>query len=471
MILHFNGAARSVTGSQYLMEVNGKTLLFECGLYQGDWDDSYQRNLHFQFDPSGIDAAVLSHAHIDHSGNFPNLLKQGYTGPIYATQVTCDLADLMLRDSGHIQEADAEYINKKRARHNLPPQEPLYTAVDAGLVKMQLKPLPYDQGFEIFPGITLTLVEAGHILGSASVVLDVKEAGSRYRVWFSGDIGRYEMPLLRDPVLPSKADTLVMESTYGDKNHDRPEAAFEEFRSVVQTTIRRGGKVIVPAFAVGRTQELVYELNKMMTAREIPKVPIFVDSPLAVGASEIFSKHSSFFDDETHEFTRTGHHPALAFEQLTYVKTVEESKALNHIDKPMIILAASGMANTGRIVHHIKNNIEDPRSTIVIVSWQAPGTLGRQLADRQKEFEIHGEHFHRKAEVATIGGFSAHADQKMLLTYAKASCDTLKKIFLVHGEEKPAETLLQKIRAEVRTPIEYPELYETVEIHGGDDHT
>jgi metallo-beta-lactamase family protein len=466
MNLHFNGAARSVTGSQFLLEVSGKTLLVDCGLYQGDRDESYERNLNFRFDPSALDAAVLTHAHIDHSGNFPNLLKKGFTGPIYATQVTCDLADLMLRDSGHIHEADAEYINKKRAKRGLPPQEPLYTAEDASLVKAQFDPLAYDQACDVLPGVTLTLVEAGHILGSASVVLDVTENGRRFRVWFSGDIGRYKMPLLRDPILPERADYLVMESTYGDKNHNPPEAAYEEFRAVVKTTVKRGGKIIIPSFAVGRTQELVYELNQMMTAREIPPIPIYVDSPLAVGASEIFSKHSSYFDDETHEFTRTGRHPALAFDQLTYVQSVDESKALNDIDQPMIILAASGMADAGRIVHHIQNNIENPRSTIVIVSWQAPGTLGRQLADRAKEFEIHGEHFHRRAEVVTIGGFSAHADQNMLLSYAKSSCATLKKIFLVHGEEKPAQTLLEKIHAEVSAPIEYPELYTSAEMDG-----
>lgn len=464
MIIHFNGAAQTVTGSQYLLEINEKKLLLDCGLYQGRWEDTYERNTKFQFDPASVDAAVLSHAHIDHSGNFPNLIKNGYRGPIYATQVTCDLADLMLRDSGHIQEADAEYINKKRAKRHQPPIDPLYTIRDASLVKMQMKPTPYDQGLEILPGVKLTLVEAGHILGSASIVLDIKEKGRQYRLWFSGDIGRYRMPLIRDPQLPSDTDYLIMESTYGDKIHANPDDAINEFREVVVDTIKHGGKVIVPSFAVGRTQELVYELNKMITSRQIPPVPIFVDSPLAVGASEIFSKYSTYFDDETNDFTRTGRHPALAFDELTYIQSVEESKALNSIAKPMVILSASGMAECGRIVHHIKNNIENPKSTIVIVSWQAPGTLGRQLADREKEFEIYGEHFHRRARVATIGGFSAHADQNMLLNYAQACQNRLKKIFLVHGEQKPAQALLEKIRSNQRTPIEYPTLYEQVEI-------
>jgi metallo-beta-lactamase family protein len=466
MIIHFNGAAQTVTGSQYLLEINGKKLLLECGLYQGRWEDTYERNVKFQFDPASVDAAVLSHAHIDHSGNYPNLIKNGYHGPIYATQVTCDLADLMLRDSGHIQEADAEYINKKRAKHHKPPIDPLYTVQDASLVKMQMKPTPYNQSLEILPGVKLTLVEAGHILGSASIVLDIKENGKSYRFWFSGDIGRYQLPLIRDPELPSETDYLMMECTYGDRIHANPDDAINEFREVVADTIKRGGKVIVPSFAVGRTQELVYELNKMIVAHQIPPVPIFVDSPLAVGASEIFSKYSSYFDDETNDFTRTGRHPALAFDQLTYIQSVEESKALNTIDKPMVILSASGMAECGRIVHHIKNNIENPKSTIVIVSWQAPGTLGRQLADREKEFEIYGEHFHRRAQVATIGGFSAHADQTMLANYALACQSHLKKIFLVHGEQKSAEALMEKIRANQKTPIKYPSLYEKVEIEG-----
>jgi metallo-beta-lactamase family protein len=464
MLIHFNGAAQTVTGSQYLLEVNGKKILMECGLYQGHWEEAYKRNLNFKFDPATLDVVILSHAHIDHSGNLPNLLKNGYKGPIYATQVTCDLADLMLRDSGHIQEADTEYINKKRAKHGQKPIEPLYTIEDASQVKMQLKPVAYDQALEIVPGVKLTLVEAGHILGSASVVLDVKEEGRSYRLWFSGDIGRFKLPLLRDPQPPSNADYLIMESTYGDKIHGDPEKAYTELRDVVAKTIQRGGKVIIPAFAIGRTQELVYSLHRMIDAHEIPAVPIFVDSPLAVGATEIFMKYSSYFDDETHAFSRTGQHPALAFEQVAYISSVEDSKKLNSIDQPMIILSASGMADCGRIVHHIKNNIEDPRSTIVIVSWQAPGTLGRLLADRVQDLEIFGEHFYRRADVATIGGYSAHADQPLLVDYTKASHGRLKKVFLVHGEPGPAGALMQILQKDLKIPIEYPEMYAAVEI-------
>ncbi len=464
MIIHFNGAAQTVTGSQFHIQVNGKTLLLDCGLYQGRWEDTHARNSTFRFDPARLDAVLLSHAHIDHSGNLPNLVKQGFKGSIYATPVTVDLTDLMLQDSGHIQESDAEYVNRRRARKGLPPVEPLYTQRDASMVRMHMKNLPYDQPLELFPGVTVTMVEAGHILGSASVVLDINEDGRKYRVWFSGDIGRPGLPLIRDPRLPEDTDYLIMESTYGDKSHEDIEAAYDELRDTVKATIKRGGKVIIPAFAVGRTQEIVYNLNRMMQAREIPSIPIFVDSPLAVNATTIFARFPQYFDDETHEFTRSGRHPALAFDQLTYVKSVDESKALNRRGDPMVILSASGMAESGRILHHLANNIEDPKNTVLIVSRQAPGTLGRELADRAKTVEIFGETYRRRAEVVTIGGFSAHAGKNMLVRYATQCKGRLKKLWLVHGEEKSAGALMQALRAQMDIPIEYPELYERVEI-------
>jgi metallo-beta-lactamase family protein len=370
----------------------------------------------------------------------------------------------MLRDSGHIQESDAMFVNKKRAKRGEPPIEPLYTIEDAEQVSSHFRPMEYEQTFEAAPGVTARFVEAGHILGSASVSLEIEENGRKVRLWFSGDIGRRKLPLLRDPILPDDADYLLMESTYGDKPHRDPDAAFVEFRDVVDRTVRRGGKVIVPAFAVGRTQELVYCLNQMMESGDVPKVPVFVDSPLAVNASDIFRKHPEVFDEETREFVSHAKHPALDFAQLTYTRSVDESKALNERKDPMVIISASGMAEAGRILHHLRNNIENPNNTICIVSWQAPYTLGRRLADRKKRIKIFGEGFTRRAEVATIGGLSAHAGRDLLVEYALAVKDQVKKVFLVHGEEKSAMALKEKLAEKQISQVYYPELHSVVEI-------
>jgi metallo-beta-lactamase family protein len=435
----------------------------ECGMFQGKRADSKLKNQFFIFDPKTVDAAILSHAHIDHSGNLPNLVKSGYAGPIYTTDATADLADIMLRDSGHIQEADAEYVNKKRARRGEAPIQPLYTEADAANVAGHFRPVSYLQTFEPIPGVTAHLVDAGHILGSAAIVLDVKENGRSFRFWFSGDIGRKDLPLLRDPVLPEDADYLMMECTYGDKSHAEPDAAYNEFREVVMRTFKRGGKIIIPAFAVGRTQELVYSLNKMVNAGDIKPVPVFVDSPLAVKASDIFRQHNELFDEETRQFVLQGRHPALEFPGLTYVKSVEESKALNDRHEPMIIISASGMAEAGRILHHLKNNIENPKNTIAIVGWCAPDTLGRRLAERAMRVSIFGVEYERRAEVVTIGGYSAHAGQDQLLQYAEASRKTLRQIVLIHGEED-AETAFRAKLEEARLPsVHYPKQADILE--------
>jgi metallo-beta-lactamase family protein len=322
----------------------------------------------------------------------------------------------------------------------------------------------YEQSFEVVPGVMARFVDAGHILGSAAVALELYEDGRKVRLWFSGDIGRRKLPLLQDPVLPDAADYMIMESTYGDKPHHDPELAFVEFRDVVARTVQRGGKVIIPAFAVGRTQELVYFLNQMMQSGDVPPLPVFVDSPLAVNASDIFRKHPEIFDQETKDFVTQHRHPALDFAQLHYTRSVEESKALNLRTDPMVIISASGMAETGRILHHLRNNIEDPRNTICIVSWQAPDTLGRRLANREKHVKIFGEGFTRRAEIATIGGLSAHAGQDLLVEYALAVKEQVKKVFLVHGEPLPAMALKAKLAEHGLTQVYYPELHSSVEI-------
>lgn len=464
MKIFFHGAAQTVTGSMHLIEINGAKLLLDCGLYQGPRSETYQRNRYFAFDPRRIDAVILSHAHVDHCGNLPHLVKNGYSGPIFCTGATALLADIMMRDSGHIQEADAAFLNKHRKGHSEPPIEPLYTQEDAEQVQALLRNVNYGETFSPVDGVTASLSDAGHILGSASVDLQMTEHGRSTRLWFSGDIGRRNLPILRDPVLPRIADTLIMECTYGDKPHRDPEVAFVEFRDVVKRTLERGGKVIIPAFAVGRTQELVYHLNRMMTDGDVPGAPVFVDSPLAVNASEVFLKSPECYDEETLTFIRQEKHPALQFNRLVYIRSVEESKALNSRREPMIIISASGMAETGRILHHLKNNIEDPRNTVCIVSWQAPNTLGRRLAEREEYIKIFGETYRRRAEVATIGGLSAHAGQDLLVEYAAGLKGQVKNIYLVHGEEKAATALKEKLRQAGLANIHYPDLHQSAEI-------
>jgi metallo-beta-lactamase family protein len=464
MKIHFHGAAQTVTGSMHLLEVNGSKILLECGLYQGRRAETYQRNQNFPFDPASIDAVILSHAHIDHSGNLPNLVRQGFSGSIYATPATVDLAEIMLRDSGHIQEADSTYVNKRRQKQGLDPIEPLYTQQDAENVRPLMKPVLLGIPFEAAPGVLAQFFEAGHILGSASVLLEIEEKSKKTRIWFSGDIGRRNLPLLRDPVLPQPVDLLISECTYGDKPHRPPEEAYNEMREVVNRTIQRGGKVIIPSFAVGRTQELVYNLHQMIDAREIPRIPVFVDSPLAVNASDIFKRHRECFDDETWNFMQQGQHPALDFSGLTYVRSLDASKALNTRKDPIIIISASGMAENGRILHHLKYNIEDARNTILIVSWQSPHTLGRRLAEREERVKIFGDVYERRAEIATIGGLSAHAGQNLLVEYAQSARAKKHGTFLIHGEERGALPLMNKLNQAGLHKVFYPKMHQIAEI-------
>ena len=442
----------------HLLEVGKYKILLDCGLYQGKRKESFLRNRSFPFSPKEIDAVILSHAHIDHSGNLPNLVKQGYRGPIYTTHATAHLDNIMLLDSGYIHEKDAEYLNKRLKKQGKPLIEPLYTKEDAARVAPLFHCLDYEEIFEPVPGIKAHLVDAGHILGSASVVLDLDEGKGSKRLWFSGDIGRAGLQLIQDPVLPRKADYLIMESTYGDTKKRDPEAAFVELKEVVQRTIQRKGRVIIPAFAVGRTQELVYGLHKMMENGDIPEIPVFVDSPLAIRASQVFREHPECFDEETRQFIADDqHHAALGFDRLKYTLSVEESKAINFAKPPYVVISASGMAETGRILHHLKNHVEDDRNTVLIVSWQAPHTLGRRLADQEKEVKIFGKEYVRRAEVVTINGFSAHAGQDGLLAYASATRNTLKKVFLVHGEPRGAEPLMEKLQEQGFPDVVYPE--------------
>jgi len=465
MRIWFHGAAQTVTGSRHLLEINGHRLLLDCGLYQGRRHDTYERNLNFPFEPTSVDAVVLSHAHIDHCGNLPNLVRRGYQGPIHATHATSDLADIMLRDAGHIQESDTAYLNKKLKRRGQPLVDPIYTGADAAVAARHLTSHDYDHPFEPVPGVSASLVEAGHILGSAAVVLDIQDRGRTLRLMFSGDIGRPGMPLVRDPVPPNEIDYLIMECTYGDRTHEAPDQAYASLHDLVKRTIERGGKVIIPAFAVGRTQALVYYLHQMFERNELPRVPVYVDSPLAVNVTAIFREHPECFDGETQAFMRSDPHgAALGFDMLTYTQSVNDSKAINERPGPMIIISASGMAETGRILHHLRNNIQDERNCILITSWMAPHTLGRRLAEGEKQVRIFGETFNVRAEVGTLAGLSSHADRDYLLTYVRQAGGRLKGIFLVHGERGPAEALMERMKDAGLPPVSFPALGDEVEI-------
>jgi metallo-beta-lactamase family protein len=465
MKLRFLGAAQTVTGSQHLIEINGQRLLLDCGLYQGRRKQAVERNRNFSFDPAEIDSVILSHAHIDHSGNLPNLVKSGYTGPIHAQRASAHLAEIMLKDSGHIQESSIRHVNYRRKKRGQDPIEPLYTIKDAEQAASQLEEQDYDNPFEPIPGVKVRFVEAGHILGSAQIVLDLQENGRSQRLWFSGDIGRPELPLIRDPQMPDHADYLLMECTYGDRPHSSPEEGQTELRDQIKETLDRGGKVIIPAFAVGRTQELVYSIHKLMDAGDIPEVPVFVDSPLAVNVTDLFRSHPECFDEEALAMIQSDkHRAALGFDRLTYIRSVEDSKALNERDEPMIIISASGMMEVGRILHHLEHNIHDPNSLVLIVSWMAPHTLGRRLLEGQEKVKIFGETYDRKIRVAQVRGFSAHAGQNLLHEYALRLKDSVKQVFLVHGEERAATALNEKLEASGMDRAYYPAWGSEVEL-------
>ena len=435
MRITFYGAAQTVTGSQYLLNINGHSLLLECGFFQGRRQESYARNLNFPFEPGRVDAVILSHAHIDHSGNLPNLIKQGYSGPIYATSATAHLAYIMLIDSGHIQEEDAGFISKRNLKRGEPPAVPLYTQEQAAMVKQYFQPVDYDQPFEPVPGVEARLVDAGHILGSASVVLDCNEKGRKLRIWFSGDIGRRKLPLIRDPILPDRADVLMMECTYGDKQHRDPELAYEELRQVATRTLERRGKVIIPAFAVERTQDIIYTLGQFIREGLIPSIPVYIDSPLAISATEIFKKNSDYFDRETEQILSGGDDP-LDLPEMIYTRTTEKSKAINEDKGAGIIISASGMCDSGRIKHHLKHHLWQEQSHVVFIGYQGEGTIGRRIVDGAKSVRLFGEEVAIRAHIHTLGGFSAHADQKGLLEWLSHFENSQLEVFVNHGEEK-----------------------------------
>lgn len=441
MKLNFYGAAGTTTGSQHLLEVNGQKILLDCGLYQGRRNDAYEVNCCFPyFNPKEIDSVVLSHAHIDHSGNLPNLTKKGFKGNIYATFATRDLCQIMLADSARIQEKDIEYLNKKRKRDGLTPVEPLYEEMDAELCLRQFVNIGYDRPMLIAKGVTMTFVDAGHILGSAQVVLDIEDEadGKKKRLLFSGDVGRGNNDILRDPVAVKDVDFVLMESTYGGREHDLGARADVRFAEIVNRAYKRGGKIIIPAFAVERTQQLLYVLHQLLVEGAIPDLPVYVDSPLAVSATEIFRLHPECFNKEVYDFLFEKADP-FGFEGLTLVRTATGSKDLNSNLDQAIIISASGMCEAGRILHHLKNGIEDYRNTILFVGYCAEHTLGWKIREGWDEVNIFGMPYAVKAHVEIMDSFSGHADHSELIDYFKAIKGTKKKVWLIHGEQSRSE--------------------------------
>ena len=464
-----------VTGSNFLVEAAGKKFLVDCGMYQGKAELEMENYNPFDYNPAEIDFMLLTHAHIDHSGRIPKLYNEGFKGPIYAQKATCDLCGIMLPDSGHIQEMESEWKNKKRLRKGEQTLPPLYTAEDAIDCQELFVPIKYDEIIQIDENINVRFNDAGHMLGSSIIEVWVKENGKETKTVFSGDIGNNDIPLLSSPTMIEDADYLVMESTYGSRLHIKNDQKAEMFLNVVSETIDNGGTVVIPSFAVGRTQEILYELNKIKENTDDPefmrkyktlmRVPVYVDSPLAISATEIFKQNTDLFDDETKEEMEKGDHP-LDFPSLKFTPTADESKALNESNEPSIIISASGMCDVGRIKHHLKHNIWNPKSTILFVGYQAPGTLGYSIVNGAKKVTIFGEEFAVKARIEYIEGYSGHADQEWLMNFVYSFISKPRHIFLVHGEEESQEVLKEKITDGTEIGVSIPEYGETYELEG-----
>ena len=475
MKITFLGAAKTVTGSNFLVEAAGRKFLVDCGMYQGKAELEIENDEPFSFNPEEIDFMLLTHAHIDHSGRIPKLYNDGYRNPIYTHKATCDLCSIMLPDSGHIQEMEIQWKNKKRIRQGLEPIPPLYTAMDALKSLEIFVPVNYDEVIEVDENIHVRFNDAGHMLGSAIIEIWVKEDGKETKAVFTGDLGNNDIPLLDSPTMIDKADYLVMESTYGSRLHLQDKNKAEEFLNIVSETLDKNGTVIIPSFAVGRTQEILYEINNLKEQhkddkefqekyKKIMQVPVYVDSPLAISATEVFKENMNLFDEETQKLIASGDNP-LEFPDLKFTLTADDSKALNENSEPCIIISASGMCEVGRIKHHLKHKLWDPDSTILFVGYQAPGTLGYKIVNGAKMVKIFGEEIAVNARIEYLEGYSGHADQEWLMNFVYSFIEKPKHIFLVHGEEASQEVLRDKILEETNIDVTIPDLGETYELN------
>lgn len=463
MKIKFAGAAGEVTGSKHLITFNNKKILLDCGMFQGHRKEADEKNRNPLFDPKELDAVILSHAHIDHSGNLPLLTKGGYRGPIYCTHATRDLCNHMLCDSAYIQEREVEWMREKKKNADIP--DPLYTLEDAEDVLKLFHSVNYEQSFIVEDGMVACFYDAGHILGSALVHLIMydKQKKKHIRFCFTGDLGRRGLPILRDPQPIPETDVLISESTYGNRLHASITTVNEDLAHVVNEVCKKGGKLIVPAFALERAQEIVYHLNVITKKKMIPEIPVYVDSPLAGNLTEVFRGHPECFDKKVYdEFIQHGDNP-FGFGRLKYTRSVEESKSLNEKNGPMIIISASGMCEHGRILHHLKNNLEDPKNTVLIVGYQAENTLGRKLVNGEKQVNIFGATYQVKASVYVMDAFSGHADRSDLLDYI-GRINGLKKVFLVHGESTQLHAFKGALSENDITDVYIPSLGEEVEV-------
>lgn len=478
MKITFLGATRTVTGSNFLVEAAGKKFLVDCGMWQGRAELEEQNREEFQFNPAEIDFMLLTHAHIDHSGRIPKLYNEGFKNKIYAHKATCDLCALMLPDSGHIQEMENQWKNKKRVRKGQKEVEPLYTAEDAARSLEIFEPVQYDEIIEITPEIHVRFNDAGHMLGSSIIELWVKEDGKETKTVFTGDLGNNDIPLLDSPTMIESADYVVMESTYGSRIHLKNEEKAELFLNIVSETLDNGGTVVIPSFAVGRTQEILYEINKLKETKDdeefrrkyktLMKSNVYVDSPLAISATEVFRENMNLFEEEVQEEMMKGDNP-LEFPGLQFTRTADESKALNEDQRPSIIISASGMCEVGRIKHHLKHNLWNPKSTVLFVGYQAPGTLGYNIVNGEKTVKIFGDEIAVNARIEYIEGYSGHADQEGLMNFIYSFINKPKKIFLVHGEEESQNIFKAKVEEEAQIPVIIPQWGETYEIDKDSD--
>ncbi|MFW5922936.1 MAG: MBL fold metallo-hydrolase [Planctomycetota bacterium] len=463
MQITFHGAARETTGSMHILEANGSRIMLDCGLCQGHRKEAFERNRNLPVDPDTIDACVLSHAHIDHSGNLPTLAKKGYSGPVYATPATQDLCEIMLMDSAYLQKKDVEYVNKKRRKRGKNPFEPLYVKADARKVIQQFEALPYENPLEVAEGIKVNFHDAGHILGAALTEIQVTENNRTERILYTGDMGRKDQPILRDPVIVRDVDQLITESTYGNRLHPQEEDVKATLEELCRRTMENSSRLVVPAFSVGRTQQLLYFLHDLWQEDRLCDIPVYVDSPLSSKATRVYEKHPECYDRDMMANIMDEENP-FTMQHITYTSNVEESKKLNRMDGPVIIISASGMCEGGRILHHLKHSVEDEKNTVLIVGYQAEHTLGRRLVRQEEEVKIYGDKYPLNADVVSIQALSAHADRDEMLQYYEEMGFEVDRAFVVHGEPEQQKPFAQKLQDLGADTIRIPERGQTFEL-------